>query len=98
MFKNDAEKNIEEIANFFSNYDLHKTHSRPLNLKKIEHFNLNIQITTGELSDLLWEAWLLINGVLSISNFYKLFENAHRISWGRQFPTENLKSIKNVEE
>lgn len=76
---------IEEIVTFFSDYDTHKTHSRPLNFKKIESFNLKITQLEGELKDLVWEAYLVINGFFSVTAFYKLFECVGGVSWGRQF-------------
>jgi len=82
--KKDNDEAIDTIVNFFADYDTHLTHSRPLVLSKIQTFGLNIVQSSGELSDLLWEAHLLIDGFFECSFFAKLFENAHGISWGRQ--------------
>ena len=76
---------ISEIVEFFSAYDTHLTHSRPLVYDKIKKFGLNIELANGDLKDLLWEVYILINGFFTLTPFVKLFENKYGISWGRQF-------------
>lgn len=87
MFKDkeNTDKNISEIVEFFSAYDTHLTHSRPLVYDKIKKFGLNIELANGDLKDLLWEVYILINGFFTLTPFVKLFENKYGISWGRQF-------------
>jgi len=87
MFK--GEKNvgrkIRKAVSYFSNYDEHLIHSRPLSLDKLSGFNLKIELADGTLQDLLWEAYILLNGFFNVSPFVKLYESLHGVSWGKQF-------------
>jgi len=82
--KGDSEK-IQEIVDYFSDYDSHLMHSRPLSFNKISHFEMQIETASGELKDLLWEAYVLLNGFFNITPFVKLYENSKDLSWGKQF-------------
>ena len=82
--KKGSSKYIRKAVHYFSNYDEHLLHSRPLVFSKISNFNLQIEISDSTLSPLLWEAFILINGFFSISPFVKLFENVYGVSYGRQ--------------
>lgn len=86
MFGGDiGEAKLSEIVNYFSDYDTHLLHSRPLLLRKIQQFGLKVELADNELRELIWEAYILINGLFGITQFFKLFECAHGVSWGRQF-------------
>jgi len=78
-------RKIKKAALFFSNYNIHKIHSRPLTFDKLVGFGLKLEIASTPLSDLMWEAYILLNGFFSISPFVKLFECTHGVSWGKQF-------------
>ncbi|MEA2065030.1 MAG: hypothetical protein U9O66_01895 [Patescibacteria group bacterium] len=86
MFK--KEKNtiskIKKAVDYFSDYDKHLLHSRPLSLKKLEKFNLNIKFADPILQELLWEAYILLNGFFNMTPFVKLYETLHGVSWGKQ--------------
>lgn len=84
MFKNekDAPK-VEEIVDFFSDYDTHLTHSRPLIINKIADFGIKIEIADGDLKDLLWEAFILIDGLFNSTPYVKLYENSENLSYGK---------------
>ena len=88
MFKEEKEvdKRIEKAVTYLSNYDEHLMHSRPLSINKLSDLGLRIKQADNELQDLLWEAYILINGFFNISPFVKLYENAKNISWGYQVP------------
>jgi hypothetical protein len=75
---------IKKIVKFFSDYDNHLTHARPITMEKIRDLGLIIEYAEGELSDLIWEAHILLSGFFGIASFVKLFENADGVSWGRQ--------------
>lgn len=65
MFNGEGEPStIEQAVVYFSNYDEHKIHSRPLLFEKISGFGLTISQSDTELSELLWEANIIINGSL----------------------------------
>lgn len=76
---------VEKAVEFFSNYDTHKTHGRPLNLAHLEPLNLKISSAEGDLSKLLREAYILLSGFFDVTPFVKLYETSNGLSWGRQF-------------
>lgn len=82
--KNNEQK-IRKAASYFSNYNIHKVHSRPLTPDKLANFGLKLEVAETPLRDLLWEAYILINGFFNISPFVKLYESTDGVSWGRQF-------------
>jgi hypothetical protein len=79
------ENQIEEAVDFFSDYDKHLLHSRPLIISKLNKFKLNIEQADNDLSQLLWESYVQLNGFFGLSAFVKLYENRHGVSWGKQF-------------
>jgi hypothetical protein len=87
MFK--GEKNvgrkIRKAVSYFSNYDKHLIHSRPFSFDKLSGFNLKIELADNTLQDLLWEAYILLNGFFNVSPFVKLYESLYGVSWGKQF-------------
>jgi hypothetical protein len=86
MFKNEVVgRKIGKIVRYLSDYDKHLMHSRPLSSKKLAEFGLKIEFADETLQDLLWEAYVLLNGFFNISPFVKLYENAHGVSWGKRF-------------
>jgi len=90
MFKGDQEKNdlIEKAAEYFSNYETHKTHGRSLTFNKISGLGLNIVLAEPPLDDLLREAHILLNGFFQGTPFVKVYENSDDLSWGKQFHVE----------
>ncbi len=80
-----ATRKIKKAVSFFSDYDKHKIHSRPLMSVKLKDFGLKVESATGQIQDLLWEAHILLNGFFTISPFVKLYESAHGVSWGKQY-------------
>ena len=87
MFKNEknAGRKIGKAVKYFSDYDKHLMHSRPLPLEKISELGLKIELADDTLQDLLWEAYILLNGFFNVTPFVKIFESTHGVSWGRQF-------------
>lgn len=87
MFKNEknAGRKIKNAVEYFSDYDTHLLHSRPLSLEKLSKFDLKIELADDVLKDLLWEAYILLNGFFNVSPFVKLYESNHGVSWGKQF-------------
>jgi len=76
---------IAAVVDFFSDYDTHKTHSRPLMFDKLKALGLKISLAEPPLRELMREAYITLNGFFGASGFVKVFENAHGLSWGRQF-------------
>jgi len=87
MFKGDKKVvgKIRKAVNYFSDYDKHLLHSRPLPIDKLSEFGLKIELADEILQDLLWEAYILLSGFFNVSPFVKLYESAHGVSWGKQF-------------
>lgn len=81
---------IGEAVDYFSNYDEHLLHARPLLYSKLTKFDLIIDVASGELQDLLWEAHILINNFFNATAFVKLYENLNGISWGKQHMQINM--------
>ena len=92
MFNGEDGKNdiIEKATAFFSDYDEHLTHSRPFSFNKLSHLNLKIELADDVLRDLLWEAYVLINGFFGVSSFVKLYENILGVAWGKQLFQVNI--------
>ena len=76
---------IKKAVSFFSDYNTQKMHSRPLSPEKLSNFGLKITVADTPLRDLLWEAYILLNGFFNVSPFVKLYESVHGVSWGKQF-------------
>ena len=86
MFKNKKgyTRKINKAVKYFSNYDQHLLHSRPILLNKLIEFDLNIKKADSKLAELLWEAHVLLNGFFNGTPFVKLFECTKGVSWGKQ--------------
>lgn len=87
MLKNTTNKTniINKSVRYFSNYDKHLLHSRPLDFQKLKKLNLNIQKAQGLMVDYLWEAIIQINGLFDLTPFTKLYETTNGVSWGKLF-------------
>lgn len=87
MFKGEkgTSGRIKKAVKYFSDYDQHLIHSRPLSTRELMKFDLKIDIADNKLADLLWETYILLNGFFNVSPFVKLYENRHGVSWGKQF-------------
>lgn len=76
---------IKESVDYFSDYDTHLLHSRPLVISKLKKLDLNIYQADDTLSELIWEAYVHINGFFGLTAFVKLYENKYGVSWGTLF-------------
>lgn len=83
--KEKYEGQIKETVKYFSDYDTHLLHSRPLVISKLKKFDLNIYQADDTLSELIWEAYVHINGFFGMTPFVKLYENRYGVSWGSLF-------------
>lgn len=84
MFKDekDADGKIKKAVKYLSDYDKHLVHSRPLSSEKLIELGLKIKLADKTLQELLWEAYILLNGVFSTTPCVKLYENTCGVSWG----------------
>lgn len=85
-------KDIEDTVKYFSDYDTHLLHSRPLLYKEIKGFGLNISIAEDNLQELIWEAYIMLNGFFNMTPFVKLYENTRGVTWGKQI---NISQVPN---
>jgi len=80
------DERINKIVNFFTDTELHKSHGRSidretanakdLNVKKVEEIEGFADLVRGLYNQ--YEMWF------DKTNFYKMYENARGINWGRQ--------------
>jgi len=77
---------VKDIVSFFSDYDIQKSHGRSIDRGKASELGLKV-INVEEIEDLAdlvrslynqYELWF------DKTSFYKVFENARGINWGRQ--------------
>ena len=78
------QKTIDKAVSFFADNETHITHSRPLTYEKVKGLGLKIEVANDNLGGLLWESYILINGFLSVTPFFKLYESDNGVSFGRQ--------------
>ena len=91
------EEEIDDLVDFLTKYDDHKIHSRPIFFDKIKDYHIEVEKADGELSNLMREAYILLNGLFSVTNFVKIYENSDGLSYGKQV-NQNLKRRKDPKE
>ena len=69
--KEKFEGQVQKSVDYFSDYDTHLLHSRPLVISKLKEFDLNIYQADDTLSELIWEAYVHINGFFRFDCFCK---------------------------
>jgi len=87
-----TEERVDDIVGFFSSYDTQKSHGRSIGRRKIQELQLPVicledDKQLGELVRSLHNQFELF---FDKTPFYKLYENAHGISWGRQLQSMTL--------
>jgi len=83
---------VTEIVDFFSNYDIHKSHGRSIDRRKARELGLKV-IYVEEiegLADLVRSLYNQYELWFDKTSFYKMFENAWGINWGRQVQAVTL--------
>lgn len=81
---------IGEIVDFFSDYDIHKSHGRSIDRKKARELLGSKVIDVEEiegLADLVRSLCNQYELFFDKTPFFKVFENAWGVSWGRQAQT-----------
>jgi len=82
-----TDQRVTSAVDFFSNYDLHKSHGRSVSRTKAREL-LGEKVIFSEdipgLSDLLRSLYNQYELWFDSTPFFKLFENARGINWGRQ--------------
>ena len=80
---------VTETVDFFSNYDIHKSHGRSIDRSKARELGLKVINVEeiGDLADLVRSLYNQYELWFDKTSFYKVFENAWGINWGRQSQT-----------
>lgn len=77
---------VTQIVDNFSTYDLHLSHGRSIGREQAKALGLNIKGTeeVEGLADLVRSLYNQYEFLFNATPFYKMFENAYGVSWGRQ--------------
>jgi hypothetical protein len=86
MLRDSPPEKIEACVHYFSDYDLHHSHSRGIYRRKAREHGLKIvDLEDNEdLSKLVKSLYNQFDLWFDRTGFYKMFENARDVSWGRQ--------------
>jgi len=90
---NKDDPRITEIVQHFSDYDVHKSHARSIDRKTAQGWGLNItymEVLEG-LDSLVYSLCNQYEFFFDKTPFYKLYENAMGVNWGRQTMALQLK-------
>lgn len=76
---------VNELVEFFSSYDLHKSHGRSIGRAKARELGLPaVFVEDVGLDALVRSLYNQYDIWFNMSPFYKMFENAEGVNWGRQ--------------
>ena len=76
---------MTRIVSFFGSYDIHKSHGRSIDRDKAKAEGLIVtNLDDVGLADLVRSLVSQFELMFDKSPFFKLFENAHGVHWGRQ--------------
>ncbi len=83
---------VQKIVSYFVNYDELKSHGRSIDRNKARELGVKVVNTESieGLCDLIRSLYNQYVLWFEKTPFYKLFENAHGINWGRQLPTQTF--------
>jgi len=90
MFKcNMDDPKIKEILEYFTSFDLHKSHGRSIDRKKAKELKLSVTYSEDieNLAPLVRSLYNQYQFWFNVTPFYKMFENSKGINWGRQMQT-----------
>ena len=91
MFKNENEsdKKVTQITSFFSDYNIHRSHSRPIFFREAKEIGLKVSLFQEDISNDVWDMFLCFRAMHDLTNYVKLFENSSGINWGKQHMPPN---------
>ena len=81
-----ADARVSGIVDYFSDYDRHKSHGRSIDREQARALGLKV-VKLEDIPDITGLVRSLYNQYehfFQKTPFYKLYENAHGINWGRQ--------------
>lgn len=82
--KKSKKSDIASAVDFFGDWDLHKSHSRSINSTAAQQVGIPVMVLKGDLASLVRSLFHQYTLFLDKSPFYKVFENAAGINWGKQ--------------
>ena len=79
-------RKITKIVNFFSDFDLHKSHAKSINRDTARKEGLRVSDTedTDGLSDLVCSLHTQYELWFNQTPFFKMYENSKDVHWGKQ--------------
>lgn len=86
------DERVAKIVDYFSDYDIHKSHGRGIGRAKARELGLKVTNLEdlGETTNLVRSLYNQYEYLFDRTPFYKLFENTHGVSWGRQITNVNI--------
>ena len=87
MTKHDK-TDIDSVIDYFGNWDLHKSHGRSIDATACQKIGVPAMILKGDAADLVRSLFHQYALFFDKTPFYKVFENAAGIAWGRQQPQQ----------
>ncbi len=87
MFKtSEDDPRVGKCVEFFSDYDIHKSHGRSISREKARELNIHVSDVekVEGLADLVRSLYNQYELWFDMTPFYKLFKNGWGINWGRQ--------------
>ena len=86
------DERVTGIVNFFSDYDIHKSHGRSIDRAKARELGLKVTNLEdlSEVTNLVRGLYNQYEYLFDRLAFYKLFENTRGVIWGRQYADVNI--------
>ena len=81
---------IDEAAEFFCNWDLHKSHGRSIDAEAARAIGIPATVLSDRLADLIRSLYHQYTLFFEKTPFCKVFENSEGIAWGRQHSSQVL--------
>ena len=94
--KDEKDEKVDSIVTFFSDYNLHRSHSRPIFFKEAKKIGLKVSLFKEEIANSVWEIYLCFRAMHDLTPYVKLFENSKGINWGKQHIPPNSIQLQPV--
>ncbi len=85
-----SSEEINEAVEFFSNWDLHKSHGRSIDAAAARRIGIPVTVLDGRLADLIRSLYHQYTLFFDKTLFCKVFENSRGVAWGRQLSPQAL--------
>lgn len=97
MFANqaDSEGKAKEIVAFFSDYNTHKSHARPIFIS--EALKVGVKVSNLQenpnIQSKIWDFYLCLRFLFDTTNYVKVFENSYGVNYGPLFQERDKTQI-----